>query len=65
MWNAYCAWRRVCVTSGSSEFQFCKKNFLNQQTLLNIEDLKEQLLQAVLDAGFVSLTETEKSAFDR
>ncbi|KAI9851725.1 MAG: hypothetical protein M1838_002940 [Thelocarpon superellum] len=60
-WNAYCSWRRVCLTARTSEFQFCKRNFLNQQTLSSIEDLKEQLLVAVLDAGFFSLTEVERA----
>ena len=37
VYNAYLAWKRVCVT-GNSDYQFCRKNFLSQQTLLNIEE---------------------------
>jgi len=64
-YNAYTAWRKVCTTSGSSEFQFCKKNFLSQQNLANIEELKAQLLSSLADAGFVSLTSEDRSALSR
>ena len=65
VWNAYCAWRRVCTSPGSSESQFCRKNFLSPQTLSNIEDLKSQLLVSVIDAGFVNLDETQRAALNR
>ncbi|KAJ9621557.1 hypothetical protein H2203_007044 [Taxawa tesnikishii (nom. ined.)] len=64
-YNAYLAWRRVCTTPGSSEFQFCKKNFLSPQNLANIEDLKSQLLSSLADAGFVSLEAGERAALSR
>lgn len=64
-YNAYSAWRRVCTTPGGSEFQFCKKNFLSQQNLANIEDLKSQLLSSLADAGFVSLEAGERAALSR
>lgn len=53
VYNAYCAWRRVCKTSGVSEFLFCRKSFLIPQTLANIEDLKSQLALVLFDAGFL------------
>ncbi|KAK1253156.1 hypothetical protein MKX08_004343 [Trichoderma sp. CBMAI-0020] len=61
-YNAYLAWKRVCQSSGNvgKEFQFCRKNYLNQQTLTNIEDLKGQLLTSLADSGFLSLTEEER-----
>lgn len=61
-YNAYMAWKRVCQSSGNigKEFQFCRKNYLNQQTLSNIEDLKGQLLTSLADSGFLSLTEEER-----
>ena len=53
VFNAYCAWRRVCKTSHTSEHQFCRKNFLVPQNLANIEDLKAQLASALEDAEFL------------
>ncbi len=65
VYNAYCAWRRVCSSPGASEFQFCKKNYLSQQTLSNIEDLKLQLLVSMVDAGFLVLNEGEQSSLNK
>ncbi len=64
-YNAYLAWKKVCQTTGQSEFQFCRKNFLSPQTLSNIEDLKGQLTAALVDSGFLPLTEHEKSHIKR
>ncbi|KAH8596466.1 ATP dependent RNA helicase-like protein [Bisporella sp. PMI_857] len=64
VYNAYSAWRRVCVTSGS-DYQFCRKNFLSQQTLSNIEDLKGQLVVCLVDSGFLPLTDIERTALNR
>ncbi|KAL6872337.1 P-loop containing nucleoside triphosphate hydrolase protein [Trichoderma longibrachiatum] len=66
-YNAYLAWKRVCQANGGfgKEFQFCRKNYLNQQTLTNIEDLKGQLLTSLADSGFLSLTEEERRALLR
>lgn len=60
VYNAYCAWRRVCGTNPSSENQFCRKNYLSQQTLSSIEDLKAQLTALLDDAGFLTLDGGEK-----
>ncbi|KAK4692666.1 hypothetical protein P7C71_g4585, partial [Lecanoromycetidae sp. Uapishka_2] len=66
VYNAYCAWRRICTsTAGMSEHQFCRKNFMSLQTLSNIEDLKAQLTTAVVDAGFMKLDELEKASLNR
>ncbi|MCJ1285704.1 hypothetical protein MMC26_005045 [Xylographa opegraphella] len=65
VYNAYCAWRRVCRSTGNSEYQFCRKNFLSPQTLSNIEDLKAQLTTALVDAGFLSLDDEGKAALNR
>lgn len=65
VYNAYCAWRRVCSSPGASEFQFCKKNYLSQQSLSNIEDLKLQLLVSIVDAGFLILGEEERSSLNK
>ncbi|GAB7344449.1 hypothetical protein MBLNU457_2291t1 [Dothideomycetes sp. NU457] len=64
-YNAYDVWRKTCNTPGSSEFQFCKRNFLSQQNLMNIEELKSQLLTSLADAGFVSLSAEDRTALSR
>lgn len=65
-YNAYCAWRRICSSiHGMSEQQFCRKNFLNAQTLANIEELKSQLLLSLVDANFVTITQAEKQVLNR
>ncbi|KAK4442660.1 ATP-dependent RNA helicase DHX29 [Podospora aff. communis PSN243] len=67
VYNAYTAWKRVCqaATGGGAEFQFCRKNFLSPQTLGNIEDLKGQLLNAVIDSGFLQITTEERQVLNR
>ncbi|KFA74491.1 hypothetical protein S40288_08510 [Stachybotrys chartarum IBT 40288] len=65
VYNAYVAWKRVCQANPSGEFQFCRKNYLSQQTLANIEDLKGQLLVSLADSGSLSLTEEERRALNR
>jgi ATP-dependent RNA helicase DHX29 len=67
VYNAYLAWKRVCQSAEGSgkEFQFCRKNFLSQQTLSNIEDLKGQLLTALVDSGFLLLTSDERMTLSR
>ncbi|KAH8685702.1 ATP dependent RNA helicase-like protein [Tricladium varicosporioides] len=64
VYNAYLAWKRVCLSNGS-EYQFCRKNFLSQQTLTNIEDLKGQLVVCLVDSGFLPLTEAERSVLNK
>ncbi|KAL9104716.1 MAG: hypothetical protein Q9163_000394 [Psora crenata] len=53
VYNAFSAWRRVCQTTSMSEKDFCKKNFLSIPALSNIEDVKKQLLGALIDASFI------------
>ena len=65
VYNAYSAWRRVCNTKGVSEQQFCRKSCLSSLTLSNIEDLKGQLMNSLLDANFVTLTAEERSTFNK
>lgn len=66
VYNAYCAWRRVCGGSTAmSEQQFCQRNFMSQQTLTNIEDTKAQLTTSLADAGFIKLNEAEKASLNK
>lgn len=65
MYNAYCGWKRARSTPGSSEFGFCRKNFLSPQTLQGIEDVKMQLVVSIADAGLLSLDSAQKTALNR
>lgn len=65
MYNAYCAWRRTRSTPGANEYAFCRKNFLSSQTLLNIEDIKMQLIVSLADAGLLTLDPTQKTMLNR
>ncbi|KAF7595064.1 hypothetical protein BBP40_007467 [Aspergillus hancockii] len=65
VYNAYCSWKRTRNTPGANEYTFCRKNFLNFQTLLNIEDIKMQLLVSIADTGLLHLDPTQKAALNR
>ncbi|KAL9028964.1 MAG: hypothetical protein Q9196_002739 [Gyalolechia fulgens] len=65
VYNAYCSWRRACNVSGASEQQFCRKNFLSQQNLLSIEELKAQLAVSLVDAGFMDLKDGERISLSK
>ena len=65
MYNAYQAWRKVCMIPGRPETQFCHKNFLSAQNLGNIEDLKAQLLSSLVEAGFLQLSPEERRVLSR
>ncbi|GAM35605.1 ATP-dependent RNA/DNA helicase [Talaromyces pinophilus] len=65
IYNAYLAWKRIRETPGVNEYSFCRKNFLSPQTLLNIEDVKTQLLVSIVDAGLLKLEAEEQAALRR
>ncbi|PYH95397.1 ATP dependent RNA helicase [Aspergillus ellipticus CBS 707.79] len=65
VYNAYCSWKRARSTPGVSEFAFCRKNFLSSQTLLNIEDVKMQLIVSIADTGLLTLDREQKAALNR
>ncbi|KAJ3498286.1 hypothetical protein NLG97_g1245 [Lecanicillium saksenae] len=67
VYNAYLGWKKTCQSNSGigKEMQFCRKNFLSQQTLSNIEDLKGQLLVSLADSGFLPLTDEERKALSR
>ncbi|KXJ92133.1 ATP dependent RNA helicase [Microdochium bolleyi] len=64
VYNAYLSWKKVCQTT-NHDFQYCRKNFLSQQTLSNIEDLKGQLIVSLVDSGFLRLTDDERRTLNR
>jgi ATP-dependent RNA helicase DHX29 len=65
IYNAYLAWKRIRETPGVNEYSFCRKNFLSPQTLVNIEDVKTQLLISIVDAGLLKLEAEEQTALRR
>ncbi|KAJ5117093.1 uncharacterized protein N7443_003003 [Penicillium atrosanguineum] len=65
VYNAYCGWKRAKSTPGSSEYAFCRKNFLSPQTLQSIEDVKLQLITSIVDAGMINLDASQKTALSR
>jgi ATP-dependent RNA helicase DHX29 len=65
VYNAYCAWKRTRSTPGANEYAFCRKNFLSSQTLLNIEDVKLQLVVSIADAGLITLDVNQKASLNR
>ncbi|PYH40126.1 putative ATP dependent RNA helicase [Aspergillus saccharolyticus JOP 1030-1] len=65
VYNAYCSWKRTRNSPGANEYAFCRKNFLSSQTLLNIEDIKMQLIVSIADAGLLTLDPTQKAALNR
>jgi ATP-dependent RNA helicase DHX29 len=64
-YNAYQGWKSVCLNPSASETEFCRKNMLSTRNLLNIEDLKIQLLTSLVDAGFMALSSSERTAWNR
>lgn len=48
-----------------SEYEFCRRNFLSARNLSAIEELKQQLLAAVIDAGYLTLTNSERAFLNR
>ena len=65
VYNAYTTWKRIRNSPGVNEYAFCRKSFLSPQGLLNIEDVKMQLLVSIADAGLLKLDSTEKAALNR
>ena len=56
--NAYESWKRAKAKGLS--IQFCQKNFLSEQALIQIEELRVQLLVYLVDGGQVVLSQDER-----
>ncbi|KAF9015290.1 P-loop containing nucleoside triphosphate hydrolase protein [Cyathus striatus] len=50
--NAFCSWRRASANA-SFVRDFCRKNYLSQQNLQQIEELRRQFLGYLIDASFI------------
>ncbi|RKP07362.1 P-loop containing nucleoside triphosphate hydrolase protein, partial [Thamnocephalis sphaerospora] len=53
-YNAYCAWYVTQTTKKRMiPIEFCRRNYLDQQTLQMVEDTKRQLLGLLISSGLV------------
>jgi ATP-dependent RNA helicase DHX29 len=53
LYAAYCRWKMAVESPHENVFAFCRKHFLNHQVLISIEELKGQLLNAIVDTGMI------------
>ncbi|KAL1954208.1 hypothetical protein VTO42DRAFT_1526 [Malbranchea cinnamomea] len=65
LYNAYTSWKKIRSTPGMNEFTFCRKNSLSPQALLNIDDVKTQLIVSIVDMGLLKLDAAEQAALSR
>lgn len=61
--NAYNAWRRAVAQNYGR--QFCAKAFLSQQTLMQIEELRQQYMAYLLDSGFAQIDDETRKEMAR
>ncbi|KIK71157.1 hypothetical protein GYMLUDRAFT_66365 [Collybiopsis luxurians FD-317 M1] len=52
--NAFSSWRRASANSNHIR-KFCRQNFLSQQNLQQIEELRQQFLGYLIDASFIQV----------
>ncbi|CAG8700996.1 11822_t:CDS:2, partial [Acaulospora morrowiae] len=67
MYSAYCQWKLTYEKHGSGRVlrEFCQTNFLNDQNLRMIEDMKKQFLSLLVNIGFVQVHENMKAELGR
>ncbi|KAI0034301.1 P-loop containing nucleoside triphosphate hydrolase protein [Vararia minispora EC-137] len=51
--KAYSSWRTACGNKPSFVRDYCRKNYLSHQNLLQIKELREQFLSYLIDSGLV------------
>ncbi|KAJ8287016.1 hypothetical protein GJAV_G00046030 [Gymnothorax javanicus] len=54
IYNAYLGWKNVRSEGTRTEMAYCRKHFLNRTALLTIEDVKQELVRMMEQAGFFS-----------
>uniref|UniRef100_A0AAY4EET9 RNA helicase n=1 Tax=Denticeps clupeoides TaxID=299321 RepID=A0AAY4EET9_9TELE len=52
IYSAYLGWRSARKEGNRAEVSYCRKHFLNRTALLTIEDVKQELIRMVEQAGF-------------
>ncbi|OAL36050.1 hypothetical protein AYO20_04712 [Fonsecaea nubica] len=61
--NAYESWKKAKAARSAQEF--CRKNHISDQTMVQVEAQKIQLLVYLVDAGLVKLDPEERAALNR
>ncbi|KAM9793208.1 ATP-dependent RNA helicase DHX29 [Syngnathus typhle] len=54
IYNAYLGWKNSQNEGYKAEMSFCRKHFLNRAALATIEDVKQELMKMMEQAGFCS-----------
>ncbi|KAG7251486.1 hypothetical protein CRUP_005219, partial [Coryphaenoides rupestris] len=54
IYNAYQGWKKSRTEGTRTEMAFCRNNFLNRTALLTIDDVKQELMKMMEQAGFWS-----------
>uniref|UniRef100_A0A3Q3FX65 ATP-dependent RNA helicase DHX29 n=1 Tax=Kryptolebias marmoratus TaxID=37003 RepID=A0A3Q3FX65_KRYMA len=54
IYNAYVGWKNSQTEGLRSELSYCRKHFLNRTALLTIEDVRNELMKMMEQAGFWS-----------
>uniref|UniRef100_A0A6Q2Z0N6 ATP-dependent RNA helicase DHX29 n=1 Tax=Esox lucius TaxID=8010 RepID=A0A6Q2Z0N6_ESOLU len=52
IYNAYLGWKNVRSDGYRAEMAYCRKYFLNRTALITIEDIKQELMRMMDQAGF-------------
>lgn len=54
IYNAYLGWKNSQAEGPRAEMSYCRKHFLNRTALLTIQDVKQELMRMMEQAGFWS-----------
>lgn len=54
IYKAYLGWRSSRTEGTRAEMNYCRRHFLNRTALITIEEVKQELMRMVEQAGFVS-----------
>uniref|UniRef100_A0A3Q2YFR0 RNA helicase n=1 Tax=Hippocampus comes TaxID=109280 RepID=A0A3Q2YFR0_HIPCM len=65
IYNAYLGWKNSQKEGHKAEMSFCRKHFLNRAALATIEDVKQELMKMMEQAGFSSSRATQAPAVSK
>ncbi|XP_051972573.1 ATP-dependent RNA helicase DHX29-like [Xyrauchen texanus] len=54
IYNAYVGWKSARNEGTRAEMNYCRRHFLNRTALITIEDVKQELIRMVEQAGFIA-----------
>ncbi|KAM3874618.1 ATP-dependent RNA helicase DHX29 [Diretmus argenteus] len=52
IYNAYLGWKNIRTEGSRAAMAYCRKHFLNHTALMTIEDVKQELMRMMAQAGF-------------